>query len=458
MSSHRPSRFLLLGLLICLVIRGGAILASKSAFVSDPDAYKAIASTISQHHVFGLTSSEGIPRAIAFRPPLYSWLLSFITVQQNVLHWWLAAFHIGLAMVTVALVFQLTRRFVLQSDPQQGLKADLFSLAAGVLVVIDPILLRQSLDVMTETLAATLSTICIVAWHRLHSDQQNSKTRTSAWAVVLGGTLALAYLCRPTFLVWSGLLVFALLVTKPLKKAFLSASIVAACVGLALVGWTMRNQVVTGHPVWATTHGGYTLLLGNNESFYDYLSGSQAGERNVGGAWDAANFINAYQHRYEGDPLEATFWSRSWPDPPKMPQSVTEYDDDRLAYRSAVSTIKRRPKLFAWSSLIRVARLWSPFPHDIEGRSRFAVVGVGMFYLVLATAVLVGILRHRHVLFEKRYWAIWLLAFTLTGVHSVYWSNMRMRAPIMPIAAMLAVVGFVRPRADEASGDGQGRD
>ncbi len=35
-----------------------------------------------------------------------------------------------------------------------------------------------------------------------------------------------------------------------------------------------------------------------------------------------------------------------------------------------------------------------------------------------------------------------LLAIALTGVHLVYWSNMRMRAPVTPLLALVAAVGL----------------
>jgi len=34
-----------------------------------------------------------------------------------------------------------------------------------------------------------------------------------------------------------------------------------------------------------------------------------------------------------------------------------------------------------------------------------------------------------------------LLAIALSGVHAVYWSNLRMRAPAIPWVALLAAVG-----------------
>src|SRR5205814_9425431 len=46
--------------------------------------------------------------------------------------------------------------------------------------------------------------------------------------------------------------------------------------------WAIRNYRVFGKPVVTTTHGGYTLLLGNNSSFYEWLERDETGL-----PWDA---------------------------------------------------------------------------------------------------------------------------------------------------------------------------
>lgn len=442
MQSRSSIRFLLVAVGLTVAIRSLAFCFVPSDLDSDPDAYRAIAETIGQSGVFGLTSPSGIPRPIAFRPPLYPWLLSLSVSDGRLPFTAVVVFHVLLAALTACIVFCTTRRlygeFTVSGDPQTGLR---LGLAAAVLTAIDPILLRQSTEIMTETLAVTLTAAVIWFW----CCWGNGIRPKNAYAIAaaLGGILALSYLCRPTFLVWAVLLVVASMIRSPNRRGLVSATIIAISVALAVGAWTLRNQRTFGHPIWATTHGGYTLLLANNDSFYRYLSQGRFGQ-----AWDAAEFLNAYNHRYEGDPRTATFWQRDWDDQPTYEGAVSEFDDDRLCHESAVATIKRQPKLFVWSSLVRVARLWSPFPHGISGRSITSIIAVSCFYIVLYMAVLIAIIRHRRTVFGSRWWAIWLLAITLTGVHAVYWSNLRMRAPIMPAIAIMAVMSITpkRPR------------
>ena len=429
----------MLAVVLTVIVRALGLLLSPAAFQDDPDAYQAIATTIDSFGVFGLTSPAGEPRPIAFRPPLYPWLLSICISDGQLSGVAVGMLHVALSALTAMCAFLATRQFVAQIDRVgEGRIGEIAGLLVTGLIAIDPILFRQSSEVMTETLAATLATAVIWSWSKWTCGKASSDRRN---AVTLGILLALAYLCRPTFLVWAVLLMIAVLLGRRGRRGVVSGLLVTAIVAIAVGGWTIRNQRLLGHPVWATTHGGYTLLLANNESFYRYLSEGQFGQ-----AWDAGPFLNAYQHRYEGDPREADFWEQDWTGEPNYDGAGSEYEDDRLCYESAVATIKRQPGVFLWSTVVRVARLWSPFPHDVAGRSRIAVFAVGAFYILIAVAVVVAIVRHRRRLFAYQLLAIWLLVFALTGVHAVYWSNLRMRAPAMPALAMIAVMSMVRER------------
>jgi predicted outer membrane lipoprotein len=44
-----------------------------------------------------------------------------------------------------------------------------------------------------------------------------------------------------------------------------------------------------------------------------------------------------------------------------------------------------------------------------------------------------------------------LLAASFTAVHAVYWSNMRMRAPLMPVAALATAAAIMRLGAADAN-------
>ncbi len=434
--------------LLALAVRGSVGYLQFDRLSADPDAYARIAETISKSGVYGLTSPDGRPVSTAYRPPLYPYLLSYLVSRGQVSRVAVAALHAGLGAITVLLAFLVCRKLIAASVANQC-NAERFSLLAAGLVAIDPILVGQSTQLMTETLATSLAMAGIWWWMRCCENDFARFRGSVSSVIVLGMLLALGYLCRPTFLVWAALLGVSTL-SLPLGswKFRLGRSVLVLLpIVFALCLWTERNRRVMGHPIWATTHGGYTLLLGNNPSFYAYLRTGSLGE-----VWDAEPFLTAYQHRHEGDPNSKQFWTTDWStmaaDADKRQRNtgrITEYEDDRVCYHAARATIAREPGMFSWSSLVRLGRLWSPLPHQTADRSRLQVMLVGVFYGLMYTAIVIGLLRFGRAFFASPWWPVWMLAITLSVVHAIYWSNLRMRAPIMPALAVMAAVAVTPP-------------
>ena len=72
------------------------------------------------------------------------------------------------------------------------------------------------------------------------------------------------------------------------------------------------------------------------------------------------------------------------------------------------------------------------------------------WYLAVYAAALAGVWRLRGKLLRSPWvWGV-LLCLVFTLVHTFYWSNLRMRAPLMPFVAIVAAVGaqFVVTRFD----------
>jgi hypothetical protein len=100
--------------------------------------------------------------------------------------------------------------------------------------------------------------------------------------------------------------------------------------------------------------------------------------------------------------------------------------------------------MFVWASLVRVANLWSPFPHRTSDRSWLTTIPVGIYYLAFYAAVFVGLRRLRGEVLLAKWWPILTLVLALTAVHAVYWTNIRMRAPVMPGLAIVAAAAMRR--------------
>ena len=420
--------------LAAILFRGFVCFCNVEQYSADPDSYRLIAETLANTGVFRRTlkSGETIPKA--YRPPLYPYVLSLFVVHGKLPFYAVAALHTFLGCITAWCTYRVARRLYGERLTSRA------SILAAALVIVDPVLLQQSTLVMTETMATAIASLGLWWWVR-HAEWSS----TIGSAVVIGVLMAAAYLCRPTFLVWAVMITACVAFADPrgpmkFKVRIGRAAAVAMVVLLAVGAWTIRNIREIGHPIWATTHGGYTLLLGNNPLFYEYLNDGGFGE-----TWDSGPFFTAYSNRYEGDPKTNDFWFRPWSETGVIPPEVTEYADDRLSYEAARETISREPATFARSCAVRIARLWSPFPHRTAGRSWVAIVGVGIYYLALYAAVFAAVWRLGREIFSQPWWPLWALVITLTLVHAVYWSNIRMRAPAIPVLALFAAATIRRP-------------
>lgn len=457
-------------------VRTAFLFLWPDVFVADPDAYRVLAETLDRFGVLGVPSSDGIhARATAFRPPLYPWLLSWLVVDGSLSPALVGCFHVVIGGLTATLAYRIVLqimqwRFVNPPDakwPEIEIRGGL----AALLVACDPILLVQSTAIMTETLATFLAALGWWFWNRRWSrcPKMQRRGRTGPiWMLRrlgLGTVLALAFLCRPTFLVWAVLLLLGECFwgyrrnrTQP-RRVWVSAIAMALPLVLAMMSWIIRNQRQVDAPVWATTHGGYTLLLANNPLFYQHIAASPWRIGPLDRRWDASDFLAAHACRYNGDPATAEFWEKKWqviaPEMPTalpkstkgLPESttslsggksfraqgvVTEVSDDRYLQRAAIATIQRSPLEFLRSCLVRLARLWSPLPHEGPEVLR---IGIGVFYTAVLVVAFWGLLASRWYC-DRLWWPGIALVIALSAVHAVYWSNLRMRAPATIVLAV----------------------
>jgi hypothetical protein len=470
--SRSSSRYaLLVVLLFTALLRGGVLWVMRDNLKEDRDAYREIAENLATYRVFGL-GKDGQPRPTAYRPPLYPVILAKLAgeglavtpLRVAMLHWLLGMATVGLTW----LVAGQMARFE-DSGVQSGVSATrsssghtLLPVVASLLVACDPILLHWSTYVMTETLATFLAILALYTLVRFHFDRRPLN------AAFAGCALGLAILCRPTFLPWAGLCGISLLFlqasggrqppdTKAALKESLFSQYARRLANLAAFGivativvspWGYRNYQQFGKPMITTTHGGYTLFLANNDLWYDYLS---AGSSPV--PWSSESFDAQFRKQYELDIQieaitrlihpESTGLDR--PPPAVFDDPPYEFLVDEGGYKQAWSTISARPVMFVYSCFYRVAQLWSPLPHkltaDESGSRALLRYATCAWYLGVFATAIAGIWRLKEKLRRSPWiWGV-LLCLAFTGVHTFYWSNMRMRAPLMPVVAMVASLG-----------------
>jgi hypothetical protein len=112
----------------------------------------------------------------------------------------------------------------------------------------------------------------------------------------------------------------------------------------------------------------------------------------------------------------------------------------------AFDAMRVNPGMFGSSCVYRLWRFWSPLAMQLSpGESRVVRLvryGAAIWYLALFTFSVIGARRIGRGLFAAPWlWGTLLLA-SFTLVHMFYWSDMRMRAPLMPVVAMLAAAGI----------------
>jgi len=489
-------RLLLAGLLVfTLVVRGGVLWAMRGNLQQDPDAYRQIAENLLRHGEFAI--GQGDPgddvapvRPTAFRPPLYPVVLSNLPAAdgKHISLGKVAVLHVLLGVATVWLTWLTARRLLGAGGPEgrneiaptvrsgldeenkplsrsggptpdtAGLGAGpsglwtwlvgsqsptsrsgllpvgppgLGALLAGLLVACDPILLNQQTLIMTETLAAFLAVLGL--WCLARFDGCRS------WfnAALAGGAIGFAVLCRPAFLPWLGLVGLGMLLVRggpaigfqfsvfswrQLSWRVLNVAALAVVSAAVISPWMIRNYRVFGKPVATTTHGGYTLLLGNNYDFYSYL---RSGDTSL--PWQ---------------PLSGSLFQDQRGDHLTTRGSAFELELDKACYEFATDAISDEFDSFVRACLYRLRQLWSPLPHKLTadestGR-RLLRYATAAWYCGVYVLAAIGVWRLRWKLLRPPWiWGV-LLCLAFTAVHTFYWTNLRMRAPLVPFVAIVA--------------------
>ncbi len=389
----------------------------RGSLAEDRDLYWGIAAH--------LVSGEGyvhpdLGHATAYRPPLYPLLLAAILWMGGGVKM-LAVVQISLGVATAWLTWRLSCKLEMSRTAS----------LATAFVALNPLLIQSTALAMTETLCAFL---LVALMDRIVGVFHQE--RHSAW--MSGMLLGLAMLCRPT--VWAfvvlAILVSAALLVLPkftLARHSLTVArfkwlvIVVVC-ALTVSPWAIRNQLTFHKPILTTTHGGYTLLLGNNDAaFRDEIANA------TGVSWESGS----WQVELERELM--------------LRQGLVPSDEigrDSSMSRLAIEWITQHPGKFWDLCWLRVRRFWNLFPGGMDAGSLPLVIrwGMAVFFGLELSAAAVGLWRLR-----RDEWVVWwplvLLVLSFALVHVVYWSNLRMRAPVEPVLALLAARGLSKSRS-----------
>jgi len=424
MSTKSKNKLLWLLLAVC-VFRTTILLILGDQFSAnlehDVDRYLHLGKTLADSSSYRLHNEP-----TAFRPILYPLLIAAGLKIGLAAKIWVMILHVVLAVGTVWLTFCLGRHI---KDEKTGW-------FAGILVMIDPILLHQSTWIMTETLATFLAVLTMLRVAKLLENPGVLNTLLAALSFSLAGY------CRPTFYAYAllTLILLLLILQTSLLKRLITSFAIGSLILLTLLPWIHRNYKLFDKPILATTHGGYTLLLGNNPLYYQQLNQDVS-------IYSAEEFDEGVRRFNISENPGYDFWSAE----ASLKQPIVnrnEAERDSFTYAVAFHHIKESPVDFALSCLTRVKAFWTPLPAAMPERSDTERYVIGIWYALIYLFVLNFTLFHFRQWFHSGLFAGFCIALSFTLIHAVFWSNMRMRAPIVPLLCLVAAVSFLSPKSE----------
>jgi hypothetical protein len=422
-----PTRGRTTGKLLPLVLIGFAALVRIAAvavwsrhLADDRDDYWTVARSYVEHGFW----APFVQFPNSFRPPLLPLgLAAILECGGGIVA--LGAVQVVLGAATVALTLHAGKRLGLGR----------LSLVAAALVACDPLLIAYTTFPMTETLFTFLVIALVaVATPRVQPVADSNPRGIVIRALVVGILFGACALCRPT--IWPTVLLVAawclwrMLRTPDDRRRLIVTGLAAALAcGAVVAPWALRNWKILGSPVVTTTHGGYTLLLGNNADFF----------RDV-----ASRPLSEVWRDREPDQFQQAWFTRLIADRDReIGSSADELTQNQWMYQQAYKSIRAEPRLFLRACALRFVLFWNVVPllPSRSSLSQLVVWGLCAGYVIELVLFVLG-LASLVWRWDWR-WALPLcviLNFTL--VHLVYWSNMRMRAPLVPLIALVAARGL----------------
>jgi len=413
-----------------LAVRIGGACLRPADLTMDHDGYLAHAQMIVQGEGF-VGPYTHVPTA--FRPPAYPMAIAAVRCIGLSVPASVAFINIGCSVAIIWLTWILCRQLHLPAQ---------IAVVATVITTFDPLLVRYSILPMTELPAAAMLMAAVVAWKAAEKSNTTSDASCARFYIVSGVLWGTGSLVRPILLLCCGMLVLWRLIlqfqsgTANYKKVSRTMIPLFAAL-IALSPWIIRNAVHFEQFIPATTHGGYTLALGNNPDFYrDVIEGDMQFP------WPGPE-LDAWQQRMIAE---------------SAAQGVTPGDEpeqDAWYYQQAVSAMKKQPISCVKACLLRLKRFCAVTPGVDDGLPKAVTILIGLWYGLIWCGVVAAVVQSVIGLWrvprsvdqsnlrpQTSLADLWLVVLSFMLLHCFYWTDTRMRAPVMPIISIIAAVGW----------------
>lgn len=386
-------------LLLALVLRLAALTIFLQ-FQPNPDAMGAAVRHVREAENilagYGFSYVPGTP-STQF-PPGYAFLLagtSFV-LGKGYLGIWLL--HILLGVATVWLTYLLARTRLSKEH----------SLLAGLLVAVYPSFIVDPITLIKEIPYTPL--LILAAYWTVKGISSGS-----ARHFLLGGISAgIATYFRAEL---AGLVVLGTLMLALLRQTrWTNAGLLIGAFAIVVLPWVLRNSLITRHPVFISTLGGYNLYVGNN-------------------------FTTPFLQSWRGESAEAIGQLH-------LIAGENEYAQDAAGTQMAVSYIVSHPLSFLARGLGKMMDLWGPdrlffswYRAGLFARSVPMLLAVGIAVASAMGYVILFFLAATGVLFFKTktltLLLVGLVAYT-TALAIVLFGAPRFHWPLVPFLAILA--------------------
>jgi len=455
----RPAAALTILMVLGMAVRLSAGWIRPADLRADNDGYLAHAEMVIQGEGFAGPYTH---QPTAFRPPAYP--ISIAALR------WIGFSAAASVLIITGLCGIVIIGLTWKLGQQLGLPNSVVVFATA-LTTFDPLLLRYSILPMTEVPAAAVLLAAVVAlkagekrFLNAGKDVKDSCSRIrensevgdgsdrkshdfryeeSCSLLLLSGILfGIGSLVRPIILVSCAMLVLWRIIRSlknraDFRRGIMTAILPAVAALLAVSPWIIRNAIQFHKFIPATTHGGYTLALGNNTDFYrDVIDGD------VPFPWPGPQ-LDAWQKNMIAD-AEA--------------QGVPIGDEpalDAWHYQQAFAAIQSRPTSFLKACLLRLRRFCAITPGADDSLPGVIRALTAVWYGVIAIGVIAAVgqsilnCRRRGLPRSQQcnsagngFADLWFVILSFMLLHSVYWTDTRMRAPVMPFVCLIAAFGL----------------
>jgi hypothetical protein len=418
----------------------------------DSDTYWVLAEKISQ----GLPYEYGGVDSRAFRAPGYPLLLAAtifvssgfgeqgVVLTARIVGCLLGVLTIALLMVATYQLANLTKLghpFVYRATLACGVLASLYLGAVGM-----------SIFILSEAIFCPLMVLSLIAWNQASLPDAKSPVR---WQVLAGVATGAACLCRPSWLLWPGLLALIYLVhwrwpyffwnvysvsknspqeavreTVPFSKVLLSLFVFGFSMAAMMSPWWIRNYVVFQAFIPTTLQVGASLYDGLHEG------ASGASDEGMQFTLETEHELREFDRRWKekngaGSELQAL---------PSEPLVPFEIRLNQALFSKAISWAGENPYATARLALIKCAKMWTPWPtaKEIGGLSVRIVEAVG--YLVIVGLAIVGFitispgLRYPAIVYASP-----VLYFAV--LHTIFVGSVRYRQPAILVLTIVSGIG-----------------